>query len=63
MITEEKWKIIRFLAEALGVKKSTVYQWRNRNAVPAAWHIPLITASNGFLAVEDFIVADETTEK
>lgn len=59
MITEKKWKIIRVLAEVLGIKKATVYQWRNRNRVPGIWHIPLIIASSGEISVEDFIEEKE----
>lgn len=34
------------LAAGLGVKIKTRYKWRDRKAVPARWHIPILKAAS-----------------
>ena len=36
------WELINRLATACGVNRNTLYQWRNRGAVPKMYHLMLL---------------------
>lgn len=43
------------LAERLGVTDWTRTKWKQRGAIPARWHLPLIVESGGMLSASDFM--------
>jgi hypothetical protein len=57
MHTETKWETIRLLAKMLDVNNEQFRKWRERDSVPARWHVPLLVESDKIgagLKLEDF---------
>jgi hypothetical protein len=50
----DKWEHVEATAARLGVNADAVRKWRERGAVPAKWHIRLISASKGKIRLSDF---------
>lgn len=53
---EEKWNVVWSVGRKIGVKDMAMYQWKARGHIPGAWHIKLINASGGKLAMKDFVI-------
>ncbi len=47
------WNAVIPVAERLGVGQWAVTKWKQRNAIPSRWHLPLIHASAGQITFSD----------